>query len=145
MEADCDDPNMNKEDEKILAPLEETTLVSDLMARDAMITLQDYYNKQQVKNGISFIVRLLEGKLRNMRLGRAKTTPSPKKINIITNKKKYINAYLCMLLLLLLRVCVFFLISRIFSITELCRWWGYKLSQGRGSYRLRLRVPMLIL
>ena len=122
MEADCDDPNMNKEDEKILAPLEETTLVSDLMARDAMITLQDYYNKQQVKNGISFIVRLLEGKLRNMRLGRAKTTPSPKKINIITNKKKYINAYLCMLLLLLLRVCVFFLISRIFSITELCRW-----------------------
>ena len=145
MEADCDDPNMNKEDEKILAPLEETTLVSDLMARDAMITLQDYYNKQQVKNGISFIVRLLEGKLRNMRLGRAKTTPSPKKINIITNKKKYINAYLCMLLLLLLRVCVFFLISRIFSITELCRWWAYKLSQGRGSYRLRLRVPMLIL
>ena len=59
---------MDKDNEEILAPPEEKTIVSDLTVTDELITLQDFCHQQEVEDGIYLMVWSLERKLRNMHL-----------------------------------------------------------------------------
>ena len=59
---------MDNDNEEILAPPEEKTIVSDLTVTDELITLQDFCHQQEVEDGIYLMVWSLERKLRNMHL-----------------------------------------------------------------------------
>ena len=66
MEDDCKDSKEENEDEEILSLPEESAIVLDSTATDALDTLQDYYRQKEVENDIYLMVGSLNRKLRNM-------------------------------------------------------------------------------
>ena len=66
----------NEDDEAEWAPPEEVDTVSDSAATEALILLNNYCLQQEVETEISSMVASLERKIRGMRLGQRKNSPS---------------------------------------------------------------------